>query len=134
MKGGQYPDYTLRMYRKGKGRLPQESVHEQAVVEGKIDYLKNPLLHYPYKDFANYIEKWMRYNDLLAAEIKEKLKGKSIMQKFFLSIGYLLIKPLHWFLTTYFRHKGFKDWWQGFLFSFFSSIRFPVSYIIYLRS
>src|SRR3989344_3380524 len=29
MKGGQYPDYTLRLYRKGKGRLPQKDVHEQ---------------------------------------------------------------------------------------------------------
>lgn len=34
-KGGQYPDYTLRLYRNGKGHLPQKSVHEQAVVDGK---------------------------------------------------------------------------------------------------
>src|SRR3989344_2002590 len=30
MKGGQYPDYTLRLYKRGKGRLPQKDVHEQA--------------------------------------------------------------------------------------------------------
>src|SRR5262245_41243685 len=30
MKGGVYPDYTLRLYKKGKGRLPQKDVHEQA--------------------------------------------------------------------------------------------------------
>lgn len=39
-KGGQYPDYTLRLYRKGKGALPQKSVHEQAVINGKVGYLK----------------------------------------------------------------------------------------------
>src|SRR3989338_7619182 len=33
MKGGQYPDYTIRLYKRGKGRLPQKDVHEQAVVE-----------------------------------------------------------------------------------------------------
>src|SRR3989344_3749890 len=32
-KGGAYPDYTMRLYRRGKGRLPCKSVHEQAVVE-----------------------------------------------------------------------------------------------------
>src|SRR5438128_112968 len=26
-KGGQYPDYMLRLYRRGKGRLPCKSVH-----------------------------------------------------------------------------------------------------------
>src|SRR3990170_4130443 len=41
-KGGQYPDYTLRLYRRGKGRLPCKSVHEQAQVEGKTAYLQNP--------------------------------------------------------------------------------------------
>ena len=63
MKGGQYPDYTLRFYRKGKGKLPQKDVHEQAVVEGKVGYLKEALLHYPYKDFSHYIRKWNLYND-----------------------------------------------------------------------
>ena len=43
MKGGQYPDYTLRLYRRGMGRLPQKSVHEQAIVEGKVEYLKIPI-------------------------------------------------------------------------------------------
>ena len=44
-KGGQYPDHTLRLYRRGKGRLPCKSVHEQAQVIGNVKYLTNPLLH-----------------------------------------------------------------------------------------
>ena len=55
MKGGQYPDYTLRLYKKGKGRLPQKDVHEQAEVEGKTEYLTHALLHYPYKNFSRYL-------------------------------------------------------------------------------
>jgi len=27
MKGGQYPDYMLRFYRNGKGKLPQKDIH-----------------------------------------------------------------------------------------------------------
>jgi glycosyltransferase involved in cell wall biosynthesis len=134
MKGGQYPDYTLRLYRKGKGRLPQVHVHEQAEVVGKVGYLKNALLHYPYKNFAQYLEKWNKYNNLLAGQIKDKLKAKNFLVKTLYAVGYLIVKPGHWFLTTYIRHKGFMDLWPGFVFSFFSALRFPVSYIKYLCS
>jgi len=133
MKGGQYPDYTLRLYRRGKGRLPQKDVHEQAEVEGKVGYLKNALLHYPYKDFATYIKKWGRYNNLISTQIEEELKSKNGITKLGYGFGYLFIKPAHWLLTTYGRHKGFMDSWQGFIFSLFSALRFPISYIEYLR-
>jgi len=132
MKGGQYPDYTLRLYRRGKGRLPQESVHEQAVVKGKIGYLKHPLLHYPYKNFNMYLKKWNKYTDLIATQIKNELQNKSLLTKFFYMTGYIFIKPIHWFLTAYIRHKGFYDLWPGFVFSFFSALRFPVSYLKYI--
>jgi len=132
MKGGQYPDFQLRFYRNGKGRLPQKDVHEQAVVDGKVGYLKSALLHYPYKNFSHYLNKWTRYNKLFAGQIKEEMSGKNLLQKFIYAIVYLLIKPIYWFLLTYIRHKGFVDSWQGFVFSLFSALRFPVSYIIYL--
>jgi len=133
MKGGQYPDYTLRLYRKGKGHLPQVHVHEQAEVSGRVEYLKEALLHYPYKNFASYLAKWNRYNDLLASQLTKILKNKNFLNKIGYAMGYLIIKPTHWFLTTYIRHKGFMDLWPGFVFSFFSAIRFPVSYLKYLK-
>ena len=132
MKGGQFPDFTLRLYKNGKGHLPQKDVHEQAVVEGEVGYLKESLLHYPYKNFAFYLSKWDRYNELIARQIKEDMKKKNIFQEYLYAAGYLIIKPLYWFLSTYLRHKGILDGWQGFVFSFFSALRFPVSYIKYL--
>lgn len=132
MKGGQYPDYTVRLYRNGKGRLPQKDVHEQAIIEGKVGYLKEALLHYPYKNFHAYYIKWMRYNRLIASQTAEKLKGRSIFYKIYIGIADLLAKPAHWMLTTYIRHKGFMDGWQGFVFSLMSALRFPVSYLLYL--
>jgi glycosyltransferase involved in cell wall biosynthesis len=132
MKGGQYPDYTLRFYRNGKGRLPQKDVHEQAVVEGKTGYLKSALLHYPYENFSHYLNKWDRYNKLFAVQIKDEQEKKNLPTKFYYALMYLVVKPVHWFLLTYIRHKGFVDSWQGFVFSLFSALRFPVSYIIYL--
>jgi glycosyltransferase involved in cell wall biosynthesis len=128
-KGGQYPDYTLRVYRKGKGRLPQKDVHEQAEVEGNVGYLKEPMLHFPYENFSAYYMKWKRYNSIFADQIKEERKGKKIIGKCLMFFDYLIVKPIYWFLMTFIRHKGFVDSWQGFVFSFFSSIRFPVSYM-----
>jgi len=129
MKGGQYPDYTLRLYRKGKGRLPCKSVHEQAEIEGKTAYLQNSLLHFPYADFYEYLEHFNRYTDIFAQEYRENKLSLSVGS----IINHIFIKPLHWFLSSFIRHKGFMDGFAGFIFSLFSSLRFPVSYIKYWR-
>jgi len=130
MKGGQYPDYTIRFYQKGKGRLPQKDVHEQAVIDGKVGYLHAALLHYPYKDFANYKLKWERYNSIFAAQMKTELQHKNYLFKMWFAINNLILKPITWFLMAYIRHKGFVDGWQGFIFAYYSALRFPASYII----
>ena len=129
MKGGQYPDYTLRLYRRGMGKLPQKSVHEQAIVDGKVGYLKNPLIHMADLSFFRYLTRFGRYTDLIANELKDKKIGYNPI----IGIKYLVILPIWWFLLTYFRHKGFMDFWQGFLFSFFSSLRFPIGYVKYIN-
>ncbi len=133
MKGGQYPDYTLRFYRNGKGKLPQKDVHEQAVVEGEIGFLKEALLHYPYRNFSAYLSKWNRYNLFASDLLKHDLRKASFIVHVKMFFLYLLIKPVWWFLMTYVRHKGFMDLWPGFVFSLFSSLRFPVSYILCMR-
>jgi glycosyltransferase involved in cell wall biosynthesis len=124
MKGGVYPDYTLRLYRRGKGKLPQKNVHEQAVVMGNVGYLKYPLIHMADVHFSRYIYRFNRYTDLLAQEIKTE--NKNLIVK---AGTYLFLKPVWWFASTYIRHKGFLDSWQGLVFSFFSALRFPVSFI-----
>lgn len=124
-RGGQYPDYTLRLYRRGKGRLPAKDVHEQAEVEGKKGFLKGDLLHLRDKNFSKYLEGFNRYTDLLASQLKEVDVGNSI----FSFIDFILIKPLFWFVKVYLRHRGYVDGFPGFIFALFSSLRFPVSYI-----
>lgn len=117
-KGGQYPDYTLRLYRCGKGRLPAKDVHEQAEVKGKVGYLKNDLLHLRDKTFAIYIERLNRYTDLLSTQINKPSL-----------LDYMFVKPSFWFLKAYFRHRGYLDGFPGFIFALFSSLRFPVAYL-----
>lgn len=127
--GGQYPDYTLRLYRNGKGRLPAKDVHEQAVVEGEVGYLKSDLLHFADKTFKRYLERNSEYISLIADEMKANHMGKNPFQ----FLNYFLIKPGWWFLLTQVRHKGILDSWQGIVFSFFSALRFPRAYWRYIK-
>ena len=123
-KGGQYPDYTLRLYKNGKGRLPAKDVHEQAEVQGEVGYLKNDLLHERDKNFSQYIFRFNRYTDLLASQLKEKKVKTSIVS----FISFVFFKPVWWFTKAYFRHRGYVDGFSGFVFALFSGLRFPVSY------
>jgi glycosyltransferase involved in cell wall biosynthesis len=129
-KGGQYPDYTLRLYKRGKGKLPCKDIHEQAVVSGVVGTLKNPLLHYSYPDFKHYLDHFNLYTDFSAQEMKKS----GISQGFNSYILYMFIRPFYWFILSYIRHKGFVDGFAGFVFSLFSALRFPVSFIKYYES
>ncbi len=124
-KGGQYPDYTLRLYKKGKGRLPAKDVHEQAIVEGKTGYLNNDLLHLRDRKFSVYLERLNRYTDLLATQMNQS----GIKVNFFSVINYILLKPCLWFIKVYLRHRGYMDGFAGFVFALFSSLRFPIAYL-----
>ncbi len=128
LKGGAYPDYTLRLYKNGKGHLPMKDVHEQAEVSGKVGFLKNPLEHLADPNFSRYLLRFNRYTDLMATQLKEKNK-KSTM----LGFENLFLFPIFWFFKVYIRHLGFMDGWQGFVWAFFSALRFPVSYTKFLQ-
>lgn len=128
--GGVYPDGVIRLFKKGKAFLPGKSVHEQMVVEGKVGWLENDLIHYDSKTFGRYLQKNSRYIDLIADELrKEKLKID-----FLNSIDYLFFKPISWFIKTLIFNKGILDGYQGLVFSFFSALRFPRAYLRYLKN
>jgi glycosyltransferase involved in cell wall biosynthesis len=128
MKGGQYPDYTIRIYKKGKAHFPCKSVHEQVEIEGGealTGHLKEALMHYADPTFDRYLMRWNRYTTLDAMLLTKARKKPSTWDFW----DYFIFKPFSWFFWTYFRHKGFMDGFSGFVFSLFSSIRFWVIYI-----
>jgi glycosyltransferase involved in cell wall biosynthesis len=128
MHGGVYPDGVIRLFRKGKAYLPCKDVHEQYVVEGRVGWLGNDLHHYDSPTFGKYIRRNNIYTGLMASQYKAQKVGKNP----FTALNYILVKPIWWFLLTFIRHKGFLDSWQGFVFSFFSALRFAVAYFKYL--
>lgn len=107
--------------------MPCQDVHEQAVVKGTVGWLKNDLEHYADTSFSLYLLRANRYTTLLA----EELKTKQVSLGFTSFINYYFFKPLFWFLKTYFRHRGYVDGFPGFVFSFYSALRFPIAYTKY---
>jgi len=126
-KGGQYPDPIIRLFKKGKAHFPCKTVHEQMEVEGRVGWLKNDLVHLADPSFSRYLLRFNRYTTELATDLEKENLGTNLLA----ALNYLLIKPSFWFLLTFIRHKGFMDGFPGFVFSFFSSLRFPVAYIKY---
>lgn len=126
--GGVYPDGVIRLFKKNEAYLPCKDVHEQYEVKGKVGWLRNNLLHLDSPTFSKYIKRNNRYTSFIATQYEEQKLSKNPI----IGFEYIVIKPIYWFLLTFLRHKGFLDSWQGFVFSFFSSLRFPISYIKYL--
>ena len=62
--GGNYPDYQLRLFHKKYGKFKNIPVHEGVIVNGPVSTLKNPLLHYSYKNIDEYFKRFMKYTEL----------------------------------------------------------------------
>jgi glycosyltransferase involved in cell wall biosynthesis len=59
---GWYPDYVLRLFRKGKARFSNDLVHERVICEGSIGRLAEPLDHYPVLRLEDAVSRMDRYS------------------------------------------------------------------------
>lgn len=60
--GGFYPDYQLRLLRRGRARYdPARPVHEVVLLDGAAGYLANPMVHYNYDNWRQFHSKQRRY-------------------------------------------------------------------------
>jgi glycosyltransferase involved in cell wall biosynthesis len=105
--GRLYPDWQLRLFRRGRGRFVPHRVHESVAVEGRIARLSAPLVHRSYRDVADFLERANRYSSLAAAEWLAE--GRRVRARD------LVLGPLGRFLSMYVLHAGFLDGWRGFL-------------------
>lgn len=121
-KGGQYPDYVIRLVRNGKAWFPCNSVHEQIKVNGEVGYLNEPLEHYAYRTKEDYWKK---------ADVYTSLTARSLHNPSFLS--YVFIKPIVTFFSLYIRHKGFMDGLAGFKFALYSALHHPMAYAKFMQ-
>ncbi len=128
-KGGQYPDPVIRLFIKGKARLPQKSVHEQMEVDGKVGWAQGHLLHYSNPRLKDYWRKLQTYTSLEASKLAESREPLRLS----LLLKYLLLKPAKTFFSLFIRHKGFVDGVYGLLFAILSASHYPIILYKFIR-
>jgi len=117
---GWHPGYQLRFFIKDKACLSDRKVHEAFLVDGKLGYLKEYLIHFTHPNIQHIIKKINEYSTLKAEE--KSLAKKAYWYNF-------IINPTAAFWQHYILRKGFKDGVHGFLVSIIHSLTNLLTYI-----
>jgi glycosyltransferase involved in cell wall biosynthesis len=122
--GGWYPDYNLRLFRKGEGYFRDRSVHEKVVVNGKVGYLEHALEHFTYRSVSDFLLRLETYSRLAAQEVPAKSRS---------SISYTLcFRPLFTFINMYLLRGGILDGAAGFFlavsYAYYTFLKYYRSY------
>lgn len=104
---GWWPDYIVRLFRRGSGRFSDSLVHEVVQVQGTVGRLKHPIIHYSFGNFEEVLEKVNRYSTYNAEMLLQKGKSTSVLQA--------VARGFWAFLKTYVFRAGFLDGRHGFL-------------------
>lgn len=127
-KGGMYPDPVIRLFKRGRAKLPEKTVHELMEVTGVTKWLNEDLLHIADPSFSRYLLRSNRYTSLQAEDwLREAKIGLGIPS----ILRYLIWEPFWRFCVIFFRHKGFQDGFPGFVFAFYSGLHYASSYVKY---
>ena len=114
-------DYQLRLLKKDKTSFSDRLVHEKFVVEGGVSTLKNPMLHYTFSSFSDYLNKINNYTSLKAQELfnkKKRIGGWTIFSH-----------TISAFFAFFIFRKGFKDGVYGLIISLLHSVSTMMNYI-----
>jgi glycosyltransferase involved in cell wall biosynthesis len=98
---GWYPDYTLRLFRRGQGRFRDREVHEEVEVAGPVGRLHTPLEHYSYGNLQEYAARQDRYARLAARELAQA--GRRPFP------GELVWRPFFTFVKLFVLRRGFLE-------------------------
>ena len=120
---GWYPDYVLRLFRRGKGHFDDVIVHERVICTGVVKRLRPPLIHFAMPTLEDALSRIDRYSTAKAQMIVAS--GRKV--SFLTGIGHGLFA----FLRAYILRAGFLDGAQGFLLAVVSA---ETSYYPYMKA
>jgi glycosyltransferase involved in cell wall biosynthesis len=106
-RGGLYPDWQVRLFRRSRARFVPRAVHESVQMEGSIGRLRGPLLHRSYRDVSDFLARADRYSTLAADEWLASGRPARARD--------LVLRPLGRFLGMYLLRLGLLDGWRGLL-------------------
>jgi glycosyltransferase involved in cell wall biosynthesis len=104
---GWFPDYVLRLFRRGKSRFDDALVHERVICDGTVKRLDKPLIHHPVLKLEDALSRMDRYSTASA----ETLVASGRRVSFFTGIAHGIFA----FFKTYVLKLGFLDGAEGFL-------------------
>jgi glycosyltransferase involved in cell wall biosynthesis len=101
--GGWYPDRKIRLVRRESAKWLGDGVHERLEprAPGKVGRLKNPFLHYVYRDISDQVQTINRFSTVVA---EHDGKRRSVL---YLSLG--ILHSLGKFLECWIWKLGFLD-------------------------
>jgi glycosyltransferase involved in cell wall biosynthesis len=103
---GWYPDYQTRLLRVGKTRYDTaRPVHEIVLVDGSVGTLTQPIIHFNYRDLAQFHRKQRRYCALDA-----RMLFDAGVQP---SLRHLIAQPLRHFWWRFVTLRGYQDGAHG---------------------
>lgn len=104
---GWYPDYVLRLFRRGKARFSDAAVHERVICDGTVARLREPLVHFPVMRLEDALSRMDRYSTAGADMLVTSGRRVSFMSG--------ILHGLWTFLRGYIFRGGFLDGREGFL-------------------
>jgi glycosyltransferase involved in cell wall biosynthesis len=118
--GGLFPDYQIRLLRRGAGRYNDAALHENLLVEGPIGTLRHPLDHLTEPAVADHFRRLDRYTTLAALETGRRRAR----------VGWadFTFRPLATLFKMYVLKHGFRDGVPGFLICAFAAMHTFLKY------
>ncbi len=119
-RAGVYPDYQVRLFRRGIAQYNDVAVHENLLVDGEIGTLAGHLDHYTERRIQDHFKKFGLYTTLAAQE-----KAKRVRM-----VGWtdLVFRPLVALAKTYVLKQGIRDGVRGLIVCVFASMYTFVKY------
>lgn len=119
---GWFPDYTLRLVRRGAGEFKKARVHESFEVAGEKLRIDRGcfMWHYTYGSLEQYFDKFNSYTSLAALDLRDRGARRSIVK--------MAVNPVFSFIKQYFIKLGFLDGFHGFVLAVLSAFYVFVKY------
>lgn len=112
---GWQTDKNYRLFKKSKVAFTQDRiVHETLVVNGPTETLKHKLIHYSYKDYADYKAKMVKYGQMKAYEELHKNYNPNLY--------HFLFRTCYKFLNHYILRLGFLDGKKGIIICYLNAL------------
>lgn len=105
--GGWYPDWKLRLVRRGRARWGGVDPHDKLIADGPVARLEADLVHATYRDFADHLRTVQRFSDVVSDEWLRAGRRFSLLR----AVAHAPVK----FFECWIWKQGFRDGWPGFV-------------------